>query len=284
MHLSENHPYFLKSMEINTKFNDVILIGDQSNIKTFSDNRRIKHYHVFNLETDDTRDFRKYFSNYNTNSYEAEYTCFVRYFHYISIMDELGIDKIAVCDSDCVVLENVNKLWPVYMSDTSVEAAMTINSNVDNEHFDKVCSSVGFLTRGFCVKFIDLLKEIYLSQSKFHYIEPKTRWHAINEIPGGVSDMTVLTAMWENNLAKIENLTGTQIYDNEVCVFDWNLQNPAGFKGKDTYVMLQSGIKYAKKTTDGKFYFATKDMEYVRALSLHFQGMKSKALLQGFSV
>ncbi len=288
MHLGENHPYFIKCVELNTKFNDVILIGDQSNLRTFKKNSRVKHYHTYNLETDDTRAFRKYFSNYNTNSYEAEYTCFIRYFHYITIMDELGIDKIAVCDSDCVILEDVNELWPIYMSDPTVEAAMPRNIYADHEFADKVCNSAGLLTRAFCVKFIELLKEIYLTQSKHSLIEPKTRWHAINEIPGGISDMSILTAMWEHKLAKIEDLAGTQLYNNEICVFDWNLQSAAGFKGKDTYVMLQSGIKYAKKSAgDGgtpKFYFATKDMEYVRALSFHFQGFKSKALLETFNM
>ncbi len=286
MHLGEQ-PYFKKCVELNTKFNDVLLIGDQSNLRTFTSNPRVKHYHVFNLETDDTRDFRNYFKNYSTNSYDAEYTCFIRYFHYITIMDELGIDKIAVCDSDCVVLENVDKLWAAYMK-PGVNAAMPIDVSQTEEHIDKVCNSVGLLTRDFCLRFVNLVRDIYLHQTQYSLIEKKIRWHAVNEIPGGISDMTLLSALWSSGDVNMTNLAGTEIYENEICAFDWNLQSASGFKGKDTYVMLQSGIKYAKKMmgSDGtpKFYFATKDMEYIRALSFHFQGFKSKALLENFSM
>jgi len=277
-------PYFQKCVELNTKFNDVILIGDKSNLRTFTQNPRVKHYHTFNLETDDTREFRRYFKNYSTNSFDAEYACFVRYFHYITIMDELGIDKIAVCDSDCLFLEDVNLLWPALMP-PDAEAGMPRNLHIDDQPMvDKACNSAGFLTRAFCVKFVVLMREIYLFQTKYDVIEPKIRWHAIHEVPGGSSDMTILTAMWDRGIANIVDLTGTQLFANEVCVFDWNLQSAAGFNGKDTYMLLQSGIKYAKKMNGTKFYFATKEMEYIRALTFHFQGMQSKALLQTFNI
>jgi hypothetical protein len=284
MHLG-NQPYFQKCVELNTKFNDVILIGDQSNLRTFTQNPKVKHYHTFNLETDDTRDFRRYFKNYSTNSYDSEYTCFIRYFHYITIMDELGIDKIAVCDSDCLMLEDVNLLWPVLMP-PDAEAGMPRCANVP-EMFDTACNSAGFLTRAFCVKFVEFIREIYLSQSKFDIIESKIRWHAINEIPGGISDMTILTAMWDKGIANIVDLAGTQIYENEVSAFDWNIQSAAGFNGKNTYAMLPAGVKYAKKKMGEngmpKFYFATTEMEYIRALTMHFQGIKCIALLETFT-
>ncbi len=280
-----NQTYFQNCVKNNAKFNDVILIGDNTNIRTFLGNPRITHYHIENLSSNAEKNFRQMFKNYSTNAFDAEYICFKRYYLYMSLMDELGIDKIAVCDSDCIFLAPVNQLWDTLFP-SDADACMEIN-DVPIEglmYQDTVANNAGFITRQFCKKFIDLCNDIYISQSKFNLIEGKIQWHSTNQIPGGISDRTICTIMQQNGIANIANMLGTQLFDSELCVFDWNLQSPNGHNGSDTFLMLKSGIKYAKKEADDKYYAISMDGHKIRLLTMHFQGYMSKKVLETFIV
>jgi hypothetical protein len=80
-HVNGNQDYFKKCIQISSSKNKVYLIGDNSNMTTFSENNNVEFIHINDLESGEIKDFKKCFTNYSTNKYDYELYCFLRIFY-----------------------------------------------------------------------------------------------------------------------------------------------------------------------------------------------------------
>ena len=276
-----NQPYFQKAVRLNAQFNPVILIGDQTNAKTFVNDPNVVFVHVNTLITPEIVEFHSWFLNYSTNPFDAEFICFQRFFIYKQLMIQRQLDRIFHVDSDCIALINITDYAAAFPDMT---CALSIQNLPDRPFHMSACIHNALLTQEFCDVFIQLTKDIYQNKSKAGIIQPKIDWHMQNKIPGGICDMTLCYLIWEKNMvAGLQDLNDTRLYENELCVFDHNVQSPYGFKGETTYRMYNDGLKAVQKK-DGKFYAITAENEPIRLLTMHFQGSKGKSILPNFSV
>jgi len=230
-----NQEYFKCCVKLNSIKNKVYLIGDESNMNIFDDNKNIKHFNLSNLHLDEIKVFTDHFVNYSTCPAHAEMLCFIRLFYVKKLMELEKIEKICHLDSDCILLDNTNELFKnihdcAYLI---TDRNYTENKNICNS--GSVHSSL--LTIDFLNKFIELCLDIYVNKSKFYLIEPKIHFFKNNYLQGGVCDMTLYYLLYSEKCIPVINLYNIFQLNNEYATFDDNINDSEGCYGNSTFTM-----------------------------------------------
>lgn len=277
-HINGRQDYFVNCVNLSSTKNKVYLIGDDSNKDAFVNNQNVTFFHIDDLHSKKAEEFKHAFVNYSTNVGTYELLCFLRVFYLNKLLKKTGDQWVFHTDSDCIVLDNITKLFPENKRCVSYSI-----QKVDNPHHMVGSIHNALLNSKFCDKFIELCLDIYKTRTKFHLIEPKIQWHNQVGMGGGICDMTLYYLLWSEKIIDVTDLNELIEYgdnDGESAMFDHNINDPYGFKGEDTYHLV-NGIKRVVMK-DGNYYFADKDGMLRRTLTLHFQG-RAKSILSGFS-
>jgi hypothetical protein len=276
IHHNGNQKYFQNCVEINAKYNDVIILGDHAN----ADFTMIKNvYHVPNISliTPEYDKFANYFVNYSTNNAVYELTCFQRIFILREFMIRYKYKKVFFTDSDCILLVPLHHFLEQM---PEISCALSIIKS-DIKYDQAACVHNSILSVEFCNEFVKLCYDVYVNKSKFYLIKPKIDWHISQKLNGGVCDMTFYFMIYYYGYVKnIVDTNSLFLYDGEKCTFDHNINSKYGFEGEDTYEMLPNGIKVIiEKYGEYKYYALTHSGEKIRLLSIHYQGC-AKSILE----
>lgn len=262
-------PYLKYNLQITSKNNNVILIGDSSVefLKNISD--KIQFINIDTLNKDSKINFYKEkFINYSTNSFDFEWFCFERVFLLEQLLIEMNLEKVFHIDSDNVLLTNVNNL--VFTSDNAYIIPRYQSS------FGMAGSiHAGLIDTRFCKEFSQLYEDIYVNNSKFNLIEKKIDYHKLNNLKGGICDMTLYYLLFNNILTTTQNLLQPiKNIHNEEFIFINNFNLPEGYYGKDNFEMKKKKIKIYK----GNLINDIINNHKVRIANIHFQGSAKKFL------
>ncbi len=266
-------PYLRHNLEITSKNNKVYLIGDSSvevlgnisnnvkflDIKKFQSNEKIKF-------------FKENFKNYSTNSFEFEWFCFERVLLIESFMEEFGLEKVFHIDSDNILLTNINDL------NFTSNNAYVIPANKDR--FTMAGSiHAGLIDMDFCTKFSELYEDIYINKSKFDLIEKKIQHHKVNEIAGGICDMTLYFLLYDQKFLSIQNLLiPFHNISGEEYVFMNNYNLGEGYFHDQNFEMKKGRIKIY----NGNSINDLVNNKKIKIANIHYQG-KAKKYLNRFT-
>lgn len=259
--------YFQKCILINSKKNEVIVIGDESNEEFCNTIPNVTHIPYQQLVSEDLIEFSKSFINYSTNAEWREKICFDRIFFIKRIFELFKFDKVFHLDSDCFLLEPLDSILKAIPQE--YDCAYSLEKSSNPNHMVG-CIHNAILSEKFCDKFIELCKNIYCNKTRFDWIEPKIKWHQENNNPGGICDMTFYYLLWKKGILKVFNMNEILDIGSEMTTFDHNINSGYGILGRKTYILLNN---MKQLDTDGdRFYFSDKNGNRVRALTLHLQG------------
>lgn len=281
-HTGNYNDYFLNSVRINAKHNDVIVIGDEHNKQKILDIQltlpNIEFIDVNTLHTPQIDEFKKCFLNYSFNPEKFELHCFLRTFYLRELLIQKKIEKICYVDSDCVILHNI----PILLSQIEPKINIGISIVKNNDPLDMSgCIHNAIINKELCDEFIQLCFDVYQNRSKFHLIEKK--WiHHKNCQAGGICDMTLWYLLFQHTTLRLTDMNKKFHFKDEVCTFDHNVHSSYGFCGNNTF-KTQSNYHVSsygsdiKITTqkDNKIYAKTQDQHKssdIRLLSIHYQG------------
>ena len=178
-------PYLKYNLEITSKNNKIYLIGDKSLESLQNISKNITFVDISKYEnSENIVEYKNYFTNYSTNSFDFEWFCFARVFIIQNFIKENSLENIFYIDSDNVLLEDINNL-----SFTSSNAFMIPHHQESFRMSASIHSSL--LNREFCSQFEKLYYDLYVSGEKFNLIEGKIDYHQKNNILGGICDMTL---------------------------------------------------------------------------------------------
>ena len=241
-----NQLYLQKCIELNSLYNKVYLLGDDTNKETHTE-----FTHIDSLQTNEVIEFKSCFVNYSTNPSTYELNCFLRVFYIREFMRQKGFESVFHLDSDCILLEKLSDIFP----ETTDLVAYSLQTNQALNHMVGSIHN-GLLTMKFCDLFIQLCFDIY---------------------GGGICDMTLYYLLnSEGILRSINDLNQPRMLYGEKCVFDHQLSSSYGFLGNNTYVVKDGKKELIEE--NNKTYVKTVTGEKIRLLSLHYQG-KHKTLL-----
>ncbi len=276
---SGDDEYFKAVVIIAAQKNPVFVIGDSVNQHTFKGMQNIQHIHNADLQTKELEAFDASFINYSSNSREEEFRCFRRVFLVQQFMHLNRHEQVFHLDSDCLLLEDVSKLFPAQPATPATAYALMPNYY---PYLMAGCIHNALLSSDFCQAFAQLCADIYISKSKFSLIEPKINWHRENNIGGGICDMTMYYLLHAEKIVSVLDLNQAYMIEKEVCIFDHNINVEFGPAGNNTFT-LANGLKKVLKNND-KYYCETKDGSLIRALTLHFQGAAKRSIKEVFTI
>lgn len=276
---SGDDDYFKAVTIIAAQKNFVYVIGDAANSKTFEGIAKIEHVHKEDLYTEELRSFESAFVNYSSNSHEEELRCFRRVFLAHHLMKVKDLTHIFHLDSDCLLLESVSKF--ISLDPASAVTAYALMPNY-YPFFMAACIHNALLSRDFCNQFSKLCNDIYVTKSKFDLIAPKIKWHSDNKVGGGICDMTMYYLLHSENLVSVLDLNQAFMINDELCIFDHNINIEFGPAGDNTF-KLKNGMKKVLRLNE-KYYCETKEGVLVRAITLHFQGSAKKFIPEFYAV
>lgn len=269
--------YLINCVTISSKNNKVYLIGDDSNNFAFSGNPNVNFFHVNDLGSSEVEEFKQCFVNYSGNDANYEMYCFLRVFYLKTLFEKTGLDWVFHTDSDCVILDNIDAIFP-----HPIKVSYSIQTPTNEFHMGASIHNA-LLNIDFCNIFVQLCFDIYQNKTKFGLIEKKIRWHQQTGMPGGICDMTLYYLINSKNM--IEPIVDLNIpiqIDDDKTVFDFHYSDTYGYNGKNTYEMEDWYKRIIKR--NGKFYFVNTNKEEIRTISIHFQGKRAKQALVKFSL
>lgn len=262
-------PYLKFNLEITSKNNKIFLIGDSSVSNLASINCNIEFINIQDFERrEKILELRKYFVNYNTQSDDIEWMNFERVFIIQDFMFERGYSKIFHLDSDNILLKNIND----FKFKNSI--AYCIPSFQNNYRMD---SSIhcGLLDNNFFNEFEKLYIDLYINKNKFHLIEKKINYHKVNNVRGGITDMTLYYLL--NNLKIINPQNLMQPFkdkNDDEFIFINNLNLAEGFYDLNNFEMKRKKIKIF----NGNSVYDLSNSKKIKIANIHFQGSSKKHL------
>jgi len=280
-HTGGTQDYFLKNIQLSSRENDVLVIGDQTNKQSIS-GERVQFVDIDTLQHHDIEKFRKCFVNFSFQPENFERECFLRVFYLRELMKQRNLDRVFYLDSDCALLCNISDFLHAI---PEVKSAYSKQKDKQNENIYHMtgCIHNAVLTMDACNKYIKLCFDIYDSQKKMSLIDDKWKHH--KEVSGGgVCDMTLWYLFDEQCDNTAYDTNELYLFEGDTCSFDHNINDSYGFDGNNTYVTTfddqvsrwAETKRIVKK--DNKFYMVTKDDKLIRALTLHYQGGAKEGL------
>ena len=73
--------YFKNCVNHNSQKNKVYIIGNDTNVNLFSDNKNVFFYHVKNVDNGEVNRLKSCFINYSTHHFSYEIKCCLRVFY-----------------------------------------------------------------------------------------------------------------------------------------------------------------------------------------------------------
>lgn len=259
----EGYRDYLKTcIDHNSKFNNIILLGDDEN-----KHLTMNWYHV--NEYKDSGRWNELIDVLENYSFYPD--SWVRQFYGRLVLIESfliknNIEKFVLFDSDILSFSDISGLSVIKNFDAGF---VTPEQEYDEMRW---VSNIGisFFSREALSDFIDFI--IYMYTDGKAELLKKWEWHQVNNKAGGVCEMT-LAYLWqrENKKFKIANLA--KVYDSGV--FDFNLGSATNYK-KDEYEFNR--ILGIKKVVffNGTPYFFDKHGRKIKVHALHCLGMAKR--------
>jgi FkbM family methyltransferase len=258
--------YLEENIKITSKTNKIYLIGDES-VKC------LEKYE--NVEYVDIEEFMK---NEKISYYKSKYINYSDYaFNWIWIagpgriftiqlfIKKYKLNHIFNIDSDCVLLENINN-YPF-----KHDIAYCINKNYKNKYRMSNSIHCALLNNEFCIEFEKLYNDLYINKSKFKLIEEKINYHKINNIPGGICEMTLCYLLQNENYIIVDNLLEIRNHRNKKITFMNTLYANESSKNKDQYLKENNIIKLYDINGKKNIYDKINET-YVELWNIHYQG------------
>jgi hypothetical protein len=278
-----NQEYLHKVIEITSKKNKIILIGDDTNQGI----PNVQHIHYKDLMTEDIIELAQSFYNFKENTGiqvlpdltcvnygKYEFMCFARIFFLRELMKREKIPWVFHIDSDCILLEDVNEI------DFLRQDRVVLSKPFLTNELDMVASiHNSLLNVEFCEKIIELVTTVFIDRKISYDLVEKMIWHITNQIPGNICDMTFYYMLCKKDVLKTLNTTSLFNHKGDLSTFDHCIHLSVGATHADMYVM-ENGIKKLEKDGE-KIIASTTNGAKVQMLSLHFNA-HTKDLIKNF--
>jgi hypothetical protein len=262
-------------VSINSKYNHVYLIGDDSNKELFKNNPSVTHIHINSFTGDAIKEINRMimcFHNYSTNRDVYELNCFLRVFYLKELIKQTNIPAFFHVDSDCIIFESLENI----PFTSPIQYSLQTFYEEKNSFYMVASIHNALLNMDFCNKFIQLCFDIYENKSKKHLIMPKVSWHKNYNIAGGICDMTLYYLLHSEKIINVSDTNDIIIVNGEECTFDHQISGSYGYLGKNTYKM-KDNIKQIE-IRNNKAYFVNDENKFIRALTIHYQGANKKMM------
>jgi len=270
-----NAPYLhvaIQKAKQTNKDAEVILIGDDANKNIPG----ISHYPIATYFNSAQEFEENYYIHLSKNKYSFEIICYQRWFILNEFTKEKNYEKFWYLDSDVLVFSNLSKY---------------LDTTIGNNHYDFVgldshhCPEINGFNPGFNLftqnvlnNIIIFFKDSYKNPEILNTLKTKWKKHNLNNLPGGVCDMTQFKLFFLSNpTLKIYNSYSTK--NDLVC--EGNIYYSSNYVKNEDSFKMQLGIKEII-VKENRAYAFLENGERKELIASHFQG-NSKPLMIHFA-
>jgi len=251
--------YALNNAKKSNPNSDIILIGDESNKNTIA---RLggRHYRIADYFFA-AKEFEKIYIYQSTNSYDFELFCFQRWFIIKDFVESNDIKHFIACDSDVLIYDDLSNYFNY--SEWKSDYLNVI---------DRWGPQCVYFTKESVVNFCNYIKNEYTNREKLKRMKQNWQNNLQNNLPGGISDMTVFSNYGIDFPEKFKNLYGVTKCKENGCLFydaaNYELFNKVLFKHKIVRHMTIAKIQFSNHIP---FVLGNDGMCY-KCPIIHFQG------------
>jgi len=269
-----NQRYLKEICKLNSQKNNLVLIGNSEN-KSLGNLKKVDFIHYKDVVDEEKISYyREFFKPFNSVNQESVWLWYFRVFVLSDYIKREKKESIFHCDSDNLLLKNVNELNYIHKNAYIISPDWTANHMTASIH-------IGLTSQNFYENFISLYEDIFITKDKFNLIEEKIKYH--NETSnGGICDMTLFYLLNKENYIEVDNLLIPRTSDGRKYVFMNNLNTSEGIKSENQYEMFKGRIKiFTNRKDKSNLIFDKLNNEFYEIVNIHFQG-KSKKLINNF--
>lgn len=219
--------------------------------------------------------FRDIYVHQSSLPLEFEYRCIVRWIILRDWMRSNGQSAVFHIDHDVLLFDRTENFPAIFST-----------ADVGLSH--RTCGHNSYITFEFLDQFVNFVQRTYSEQSGYIWRKIQTHWeyHLHMQVPGGVTDMLLLE-IFTSGYDGIRLVEMTQLFPDspnfsfpscKFSTFDHNISVGDGYKTINlggSFNVKQIAV-HRENVPSG---FLLKSSEYVRFLTLHFQG-QSKAIAE----
>jgi hypothetical protein len=249
--------------------NDVVVIGDEQN-KTLGEIEQVTHFLLSDYDDEIDR-FLDNYQHLHTGGRQFEEWCFMRWIAVRNVARSLNIDSLFYGDSDNLIFSH---LGDVYEDIGRPSLALSVPK--EQPAFRHAATGeVSYWSLKTLERFCDYIFMLYEDPFEFRLLQEKWNWHKINNLPGGICDMT---ALWhftrrEPHLILTDVLNGS-------TTFDHSINNSSNYY-EDEY-QFADGVKKIEFHNEMPYCFNNMKDCKVMFHNLQFQG-NSKHLMKNYA-
>jgi len=254
--------------------NNVVWLTDQGSIddKIINKHERLTIVNAYDYMGSSGLMQKKYV-HCSPNSYNYELICILRWFVCHEYMKAHNIKRACACDSDVLIFDNIGNIDSACFSDQDF---MLVSSNTNNVSGHTSIWNIDKLG-----EFVNYCKQFYDTNSREHIINTMT-----NE-KGGICDMTLLYYFLQNHSVfvglripggdtvvkkMVNDLSVVWTFNNESITFDHTINSTEHCRSEIQYEKDENNSKHVINKKGGLYCRNIKTGEYVRFMTLHFQG------------
>lgn len=253
-----NHDYFHGTLNLASKYNNVIVIGDQSdNFKKLHPNIKFENLNQF---LNDVENFKNTYVHMHLSHPDIQLICYLRWIIIRNYCYQRNINRFFHADSDLAIVSDLTEIYYKHVNHDFALATMSYQPT----HRLVASAHASYWKIDVLNNFCDFLFTSYQQGSIKNKLNEKFKWHQETNNPGGVCDMTQLY------LFSLENphVSLTKVNDN-TC-FDDNVNSGDNYEPNE-YITENQAKKIMVK--NNQFYFLNKEKEPVLAYVIHCQGI-----------
>ncbi|KAA9356711.1 hypothetical protein [Larkinella humicola] len=221
------------------------------------------HHNVSDLLNPETDWFKSVYQHQSPNHYDYELFCFVRWYLVKELMRREGYRQVFVADSDVMIYSDITH----YVNQaglTKYQAAYNIG--VDYQWVRSASGHSSYWTWEGISQFCNLMSNLYTEPRFMTFMDQIRAEKIIKNDRAGISDMTALYIFYEEENAKIRNLSACQ----NGSAFDHNISMATNYD-LDEYEFGLGRKKIVIKNGHPVAYNVLLKKEIVLH-TLHFQG------------
>ena len=266
----EYQEYLETNIQISGKNNQIFLIGNSS-VRKLDEYPNVTYVDISRYKNSKKMDeLKSYFVNYSNYKKKYSLFTFIRILIVFEFMKEYGFEKVFSCDSDNILLKNINDYQ------FSKDSALCIPSVWEPFYF-ATSVHAALISQSFCQQYENLYEDVFINKSRLPLFKDKIEHHKTN--PGSFCDMTFYHILNVQELVEAENLLEPKIINNNKYVFVNNYANGEGPQSKNQYKINKKGIKIYKNNKIGTSKIYDKiNKEYLNIFNMHYQGKHKKYL------
>ncbi len=257
--------FILNKSRKNNPNTQIILIGNRNDFK-----KNITNCDINLINNKYISKFINIYQHMNVTNYRYDFFNWARWFYIFEYMKQEKLQGIFHFDSDVMLFSSIDEIINNY-SNLFSRYAICIPNQKHETYFWAASGHCAYFSFEYLEKFCEFIIDSFSYRTILEQYKKKWKWHKLNNIPGGICDMTGLYffSQKEKDFINLLIKKNNSIFDNNINNSDNYNNNEYEINGNYKKIIYNEGHPY---------FIEKETKKMVKVNALHFQGEAKKII------